>query len=129
MVLIGGFTEWAHLRLRDHRPGPMSYIPVRNDVPERSILKKYPARPAEATVGPGEYQIPSTVGECRSTVFGPASGPVSAADAKAGSEKSSKENLRKKKDASYPHFRSSTALHCHPIHQRTPSTVNFEIGL
>ncbi|KAF8279915.1 hypothetical protein TcBrA4_0098310 [Trypanosoma cruzi] len=97
MVLIGGFTEWAHLRLRDHRPGPMSYIPVRNDVPERSILKKYPARPAEATVGPGEYQIPSTVGECRSTVFGPASGPVSAADAKAGSEKSSKENLRKKK--------------------------------
>ncbi|RNF02126.1 hypothetical protein TraAM80_06586 [Trypanosoma rangeli] len=74
MALLGGFTPWAHLRLRDHRPGPKSYPPPGKGIPEKSILHKYPRRPQETTVGPGEYQIPSTVGQCRSTVFGPPGG-------------------------------------------------------
>ncbi|ORC84691.1 uncharacterized protein TM35_000421490 [Trypanosoma theileri] len=71
MALIGGFTEWAHLRLRDHRPGPMSYTVDNHDIPKGSMLGKYAERRQETTVGPGEYHIPTTVGQCRSTVFGP----------------------------------------------------------
>lgn len=70
-MTIGGFTEWAHLRLRDHRPGPMSYVAAPCSIPQRSILMKYSSRLPEAGVGPGEYQIPTTIGQCRSTVFGP----------------------------------------------------------
>ncbi|KEG09846.1 hypothetical protein DQ04_04541030 [Trypanosoma grayi] len=81
MALMGGFTEWAHLRLRDHRPGPMSYTPPPSDIPQRSILRKYAARMPDSGAGPGEYQIPTTVGQCRSTVFGPPCGPSPATDA------------------------------------------------
>ncbi|EAN77812.1 hypothetical protein, conserved [Trypanosoma brucei brucei TREU927] len=73
--MVGGFTEWAHLRLRDHRPGPMNYDLTVSDAPKRSILGKYPIRQSGSGVGPGQYCIPSTIGDCRSTILRP---PVAA---------------------------------------------------
>ncbi|RNF02309.1 uncharacterized protein Tco025E_08419 [Trypanosoma conorhini] len=114
MALLGGFTPWAHLRLRDHRPGPMSYPPPGNDIPERSILRKYPTRSREATVGPGEYQIPTTVGQCRSTVFGPPSGPGSTEAARANVSPKRRQTVGKGKRGGVPPLPKQYSLALYP---------------
>nr|CCC93564.1 conserved hypothetical protein [Trypanosoma congolense IL3000] len=71
VTMVGGFTEWAHLRQRDHRPGPMSYDLPPFNAQKRSILGKRHQQAVDFTVGPGQYKIPSTIGQCRSTVLRP----------------------------------------------------------
>lgn len=72
---LGGFTQFAHLRLRDHRPGNGDYtLPPgfgpKSDSSKRTILGKYPSPPPESgAVGPGDYPIATSIGTGRATRF------------------------------------------------------------
>ncbi|GET92558.1 hypothetical protein, conserved [Leishmania tarentolae] len=76
--MLGGFTNYAHLRLRDHRPGNGDYeLPPEfgpnSSSSKRSILARHytPTGGESCSVGPGAYALPTTIGTGRSTRFSP----------------------------------------------------------
>ncbi|KAG5466633.1 hypothetical protein LSCM1_00799 [Leishmania martiniquensis] len=78
--MLGGFTNFAHLRLRDHRPGNGDYeLPPefgpKSSSSKRSILARHyvPAGNESCSVGPGAYALPTTIGTGRSACFAPPS--------------------------------------------------------
>ncbi|CAJ1992857.1 protein of unknown function - conserved [Leishmania donovani] len=88
--MLGGFTNYAHLRLRDHRPGNGDYeLPPgfgpNSSSSKRSILARHylPTGGELCSVGPGAYALPTTVGTGRSTRFAPMSSDRSGPAAKA----------------------------------------------
>ncbi|KAG8341245.1 hypothetical protein ERJ75_001335700 [Trypanosoma vivax] len=94
--MVGGFTEWAHLRLRDHRPGPTSYVVPAPPSSQRSMLGKLPIREDGPTVGPGEYHIPSTIGTGRAATFGPPDGPHTPSGSLTPSKSPKRRHLKRK---------------------------------
>ncbi|KPI83793.1 hypothetical protein ABL78_7157 [Leptomonas seymouri] len=78
--MIGGFTNYAHLRLRDHRPGngdyelPPTFGPDSSSS-KRSILGRncVPQGTDSCGVGSCAYDVPSTIGTGRATRFAPPS--------------------------------------------------------
>lgn len=77
-ALLGGFTCYSQLRLRDHRPGigdyelPSGFGP-KSDSLKKSILgrRHLPSTTEGCNIGPGDYAIPTTIGTGRATQFGP----------------------------------------------------------
>ncbi|KPA85903.1 hypothetical protein ABB37_00216 [Leptomonas pyrrhocoris] len=74
--MIGGFTNYAHLRLRDHRPGNGDYVlpPMFGpgaDSSKRSILGRnyMPLSGESCSIGAGMHDVPSTIGTGRATRF------------------------------------------------------------
>lgn len=74
--MIGGFTNYAQLRLRDHRPGPNDYeLPPGfgpgSESSKRSFLSRHPDPPPDTNdIGPGHYPLPPTIGQARCTSIG-----------------------------------------------------------
>ncbi|KAG5490924.1 hypothetical protein JIQ42_00809 [Leishmania sp. Namibia] len=78
--MLGGFTNFAHLRLRDHRPGNGDYeLPPgfgpNSSSSKRSIFARHyvPTGNESCSVGPGAYALPTTIGTGRSARFAPPS--------------------------------------------------------
>ncbi|KAK7198229.1 Sperm-tail PG-rich repeat [Novymonas esmeraldas] len=76
--MLGGFTNYAHLRLRDHRPGNGEYeLPPEfgpnSGSSKRTILARHyvPAGGESCSVGPGAYAVPTTIGSGRATRIAP----------------------------------------------------------
>lgn len=71
----GGFDAYAHLRLRDTRPGPGYYnspLPPSSSSSQRTILSRVKeAKGFVSAAGPGEYDLPSTIGTGRAARLPP----------------------------------------------------------
>ncbi|AIO01668.1 hypothetical protein LPMP_340390 [Leishmania panamensis] len=74
--MLGGFTNYAHLRLRDHRPGngdyelPPGFGPKSSSSKRSIFARHYVSVGSEScSAGPGAYLLPTTIGRGRSTRF------------------------------------------------------------
>lgn len=86
--MIGGFTNYAHLRLRDHRPGNGEYeLPPEfgpdSGSSKRSILARnfMPMGGESCSLGPGAYDAQTSIGTGRSARIAPPPSHAAAVDA------------------------------------------------